>query len=105
MNIARRGVRLAMLASTMLLATSAAAAAEEPGETEAPETTGEEFEASATSTAAAAAAGAEREGQDGQAAQPEPDEAADEPGREPADVFLPSEAISEDAAVPFPADI
>ena len=103
MNIARRGLRLALLASAMLLATSAAAAAEEPRETEAPETTGEEFEASATSTAAAA--GAEREGQDGRAAQPEPDESADEPGGEPADVFLPSEAISEDAAVPFPADI
>ena len=113
MNALRLGMRLAILALPLLLATSPAAEeAQQASETEAPGTAGGELGAPQASKTAEVEqppseedADPEQEGQDEQV-KPDQGEADEpEPNNEPAEVFLPTEAISEDAAVPFPVDI
>lgn len=116
MNTLGRGIRLATLALAAQLAPSLAAAqAETADETETRTSAGQELGASTTSKEVDAKAeqpagnedAGERNARGGEVEQPEPGEADAEaqPDSEAAEVFLPSEAISEDAAVPFPADI
>lgn len=86
-----------------------AAAATAPKDTAAPAVAVTPANA-ATPKAATAPAGADGEGQqeEGNAPAAAPSDAADAPAEDAtpaAEVFVPSEAISEDIAVPFPVDI